>query len=393
MIFTSVRSREPVNDARSRDRSKWVRLDPLLGLSTLAIGAFGCLMVYTATRFQFAAAHISPTYDLKKQAIFMVIGVAVMIAVAAVDYRHYASLAAGFYGLSVLLLIAVYLVGHKSRGAQAWFQVAGYQFEPSEFAKVALILALAAFCAAAKGRLGGRALVAVLVLAAIPFVLIYKQPDLGTALVLAFVLVSVLVIGGASTRHLGALAGIGLVIAVAVVHFGVLKSYQEARLTSFLNATSHPSAAVLATPAGANEYNVAEAKIAVSNGGLTGQGIGKGVQTNLAYVPEQQTDFIFSAVGEQVGFVGSVLVLGLFALLLWRIWRTAYLAKDLFGTLVCVGVFAMIAFQVFENVGMAMGIMPVAGIPLPLMSYGGSSVVMTFAAIGLVMSVRMNGLR
>lgn len=382
-----------MNEVRSRDRSRWLRFDPILVVAAVAIGAFGCLMVYTATRYQFAAAHISPTYDLKKQAIFMVLGVAVMLAVAAVDYHHYGALAGVFYGLSVLMLIAVYVVGHKSRGAQAWFQVAGYQFEPSEFAKVALILALAAFCAAAKGRLSGRALVVVLVLAAIPFVLIYKQPDLGTALVLAFVLVAVLVLGGASPRHLGGLAALGVLLAVAVVHFGVLKSYQEARLTSFLNATSHPSAALLATPAGANEYNVAEAKIAVSNGGLTGMGIGKGVQTNLAYVPEQQTDFIFSAVGEQVGFVGSVLLLALFAVVLWRTWLTAFHAKDLFGTLVCVGVFAMIAFQVFENVGMAIGIMPVAGIPLPLMSYGGSSVVMTFAAIGLVMSVRLNSTR
>ena len=382
-----------MNDARSRDRSRWQRFDVILVAAAVAIGSFGCLMVYTATRYQFAAAHISPTYDLKKQAIFMVLGLVVMIGVAAVDYHHYGALSGVLYGVSVLMLIAVYLVGHKSRGAQAWFQLAGYQFEPSEFAKVALILALAAFCAAAKGRLTGRALVVVLVLSAIPFVLIYKQPDLGTALVLAFVLIAVLVLGGASPRHLGALAALGLVLAVAVVHFGVLKSYQEARLTSFLNATNRPSAALLATPAGANEYNVAESKIAVSNGGLTGQGIGKGAQTNLAYVPEQQTDFIFSAVGEQVGFVGSALLLVLFAVVLWRTWRTAFLAKDLFGTLVCIGVFAMITFQVFENVGMAIGIMPVAGIPLPLMSYGGSSVVMTFVAIGLVLSVRLNTAR
>jgi rod shape determining protein RodA len=141
--------------------------------------------------------------------------------------------------------------------------------------------------------------------------------------------------------------------------------------------------------AGANEYNVAEAKIADSNGGILGQGLFKGTQTNLSYVPEQRTDFIFTAVAEQLGLVGSAVLLLLFAIVVWRTWRTATLSRDLFGTLVCVGVLGMVTFQVFENIGMAIGIMPVAGIPLPLMSYGGSSIIATLASIGLVLSVRM----
>ncbi len=250
-------------------------------------------------------------------------------------------------------------------------------------------MALASYCAAAKGRLRARSLLVVLVLSAIPFALIYKQPDLGTALVLAAVLVAVLLIGGASARHLGVLAVIAVVLGVGVVHFGVLKSYQQARLTSFVNSPNNPSAALLQSRAGANQYNLAESKITIGDGGLFGKGIGNGTQTNLSYVPEQYTDFIFTAVGEQVGLVGSGLLLVLFAIVMWRTWRAATLARDLVGTLICVGVLAMLVFQVFENIGMTMGIMPVAGIPLPLMSYGGSAVIATFAGVGLVANVRM----
>jgi rod shape determining protein RodA len=319
----------------------------------------------------------------------MVVGVVVMAVVAAVDYRHFRDWAPVIYGLSVLMLVAVYAVGHKSKGAQAWFQFGSYQLEPSEFAKIGLIIALASYCAARKGHLRARSLAVVLVLSAIPFALIYKQPDLGTALVLAAVLVAVLLIGGASGRHLLLLAGIAVVLGVGVVHFGVLKSYQQARLTSFVNSPDQPSAALLRSPAGANEYNLAESKVAIGDGGLTGKGIGNGTQTNLGYVPEQRTDFIFTAVGEQLGLVGSGLLLLLFAIVIWRTWRAAILARDLVGTLICVGVLAMLVFQVFENIGMTMGIMPVAGIPLPLMSYGGSAVIATFAGIGLVLNVRM----
>ena len=367
----------------------WRHFDVVLAGALVAIGIFGSVMVYSATRDSLQAQGISPTYYLKKQAIFLVIGLVVMVGVAAIDYRRLRDWALIIYGFTLLMLLAVYVVGHKSKGAQAWFQVGSYQMEPSEFAKIGLIIALAAYCATAKGTLSGRALGAVLVLAGIPFALIYKQPDLGSALVLAAVLVAMLLIGGVSARHLAVLGALTVVLSFGVVHFGVLKSYQKARLTSFADAPSQPNASLLATTAGANEYNVAEAKVADSNGGILGQGLFKGTQTNLSYVPEQRTDFIFTAVAEQLGLVGSVVLLFLFVLVIWRTWRTATESRDLFGTLVCVGVLAMIAFQVFENIGMAIGIMPVAGIPLPLMSYGGSSVIATLAGMGLVLSVRM----
>ena len=378
-----------MREGQGRAPSKWRQFDPVLAGAIALIGAFGCLMIYTATRDQLQAQGISPTYYAKKEAIFLIIGLAVMVGVAAFDYRRLRDWAILLYGGTLLMLLAVYAVGHKSRGAQAWFQIGSYQLEPSEFAKIGLILALAAYCASAKGRISGRALMVLLVLSGIPFLLIYKQPDLGSALVLAAVMVAILLIGGASARHLALLGILAVALSFGVVHFGVLKTYQKDRLTAFANAPSQPNASLLATSAGANEYNVAEAKIADSNGGFFGQGLGKGTQTNLSYVPEQRTDFIFTAVAEQLGLVGSAFLLFLFALVIWRTWRTAVLSRDLFGTLVCVGVLAMVAFQVFENIGMAIGIMPVAGIPLPLMSYGGSSEIATLAAVGLVLSVRM----
>ena len=378
-----------MRDGQGRPPSKWRQFDVVLAVTVVLIGAFGCLMIYTATRDQLQAQGISPTYYAKKEGIFLVIGLALMVGVAALDYRRLRDWAILLYGGTLLMLLAVYAVGHKSRGAQAWFQIGSYQLEPSEFAKIGLILALAAYCASAKGRLSGQALIVLMILAGIPFVLIYKQPDLGSALVLAAVMVAILLIGGVSTRHLAALGVLTVALSFGVVHFGILKTYQQDRLTAFANAPSQPNASLLATSAGANEYNVAEAKIADSNGGFFGQGLGKGTQTNLSYVPEQRTDFIFTAVAEQLGLVGSAVLLFLFALVIWRTWRTATLSRDLFGTLICVGVLAMISFQVFENIGMAVGIMPVAGIPLPLMSYGGSSEIATLAGVGLVLSVRM----
>ncbi len=372
-----------------RGPTVWRHFDVVLALVTVAVSAFGALMIYSATRDQLQAEGISAHYYVQKQLIFMAVGVVVMLAVAAIDYRRYRDWAAFIYVLSVLMLLAVYAVGHKSRGSQAWFQLGSYQLEPSEFAKIGLIVALASFCAAFKGKLPGRALLVVLVLGAIPIVLVYKQPDLGTALVLGAVLISVLLVAGVRGRHFAILSLVAVFGMVGVIQLGVLKSYQKARLTSFVSTPDQPNAKLLSTLAGQNQYNLAESKITIGDGGLTGKGLFNGSQTNLSYVPEQRTDFIFTAVGEQLGFAGSALLLVLFLTMLWRIWRAASRSRDLVGTLMCVGVLAMIAFQVFENVGMTMGIMPIAGIPLPFMSYGGSALIATFAGVGLALNVRM----
>jgi rod shape determining protein RodA len=285
-----------------------------------------------------------------------------------------------FLGTVLLLVLVLSPLGSSTRGAQAWFQFGSFQFEPSEWAKLALIVCVAAYCATHRGDLDGRRLLAVIGLSAVPMALIYLQPDLGTDLVFGGILIGVLVVAGARPRHIAALVLIAIVGMVAVVQLGVLKQYQVDRLTAFANPTNDPQRSA---------YNQAQAKIAISSGGMLGKGLFKGTQTNLSFVPEQQTDFIFTVVGEELGFVGAFTLLALFAVVVWRTWRTATLARDLFGTLLCVGVLAMFVFQIFENVGMTMGIMPITGIPLPFMSYGGSSTVANFAAVGLVLNVHM----
>ena len=379
----------PGNHQRRHGPSVWQHFDWVLALAVVAISAFGALMVYTATRDSLQAQGLSPQYYFKKQAVFMVIGFVIMMAVAAVDYRRYRDWAPAIYALSLLALLAVYAVGHKSKGSQAWFQFGSYQVEPSEFAKIALIVALASYVAVFKGRLSGRGFLIILVMVLIPFGLIYKQPDLGTALVLLAVLLALLLVGGAKPRHMAILGMVALIGMVGVVQLGVLKSYQKDRLTAFVNSPDTPTPGPTSPKVQSSQYNLLQSKITISNGGITGKGIGKGTQTNLAYVPEQRTDFIFTAVGEQVGLVGSALLLGLFCIVVWRTWRAASLARDQVGSLICVGVLAMLVFQVFENVGMTMGIMPVAGIPLPFLSYGGSAVIASFAGVGLVLNVRM----
>jgi rod shape determining protein RodA len=358
----------------------WRHVDVGLALATVGVACFGLLMIYSATRDKLVAQGLDPGYYLKRQAAFVVAGVVIMAVVALIDYRRLRDFAPVFYVGSVFALLAIMTpLGKRSKGAQAWFQIGAYQIEPSEFAKIALIVGLAALCANYKGRIGGRELGIILGLAAIPFALIYRQPDLGTALVLGAILFGVLLVAGLQSRHLAVLAAVGVVGVSLVLHFGVLKQYQRDRLTAFLDSSSNVQAT----------YNLNQSKTAIGAGGVLGKGLFKGTQTNLSYVPEQQTDFIFTAVGEQLGLVGSALLLSLFVLMVWRVWRAATTARDATGSLICVGVLAMLVFQIFENMGMTMGIMPIAGIPLPFMSYGGSAVVCAFAAIGLVLNVQM----
>jgi rod shape determining protein RodA len=350
----------------------------------IGIACFGVLMVYSASRDKLQSSGIDPNFYLKRQAVFVLVGIIVMMVMAAIDWRRLRDFAVVLYGASIFILVAVFSpVGKKSKGAQAWFQIGSYQLEPSEFAKIGLIIALAALCAHYRGRLGLGQLCVILGLSAIPFALIYKQPDLGTALVLGAILIGVLLVAGAKPRHLALLGVFGVLGVTAVLHFGVLHQYQKERLTAFLDP---------ATNTQASAYNLDQSKIAIASGRVEGKGLFRGTQTNLSYVPEQHTDFIFTAVGEQLGLVGSGLLLSLFVLMIWRIWRTATLTRELAGSYICVGVLAMIVFQVFENVGMTMGIMPIAGIPLPFMSYGGSAMICCFAAIGLVQSVHMRRL-
>jgi rod shape determining protein RodA len=242
---------------------------------------------------------------------------------------------------------------------------------------------LAALLAQWEGELDFARLAALLGVVALPMGLILLQPDLGTALVFVAVGMGMLLIGGAQLRHIVVLTVFGVAGVAFVLNSGMLEEYQQCRLTSFLEQ-ENPDCEQRGSG-----YNVEQAKTAIGSGSLLGKGLFEGTQTRLDIVPEQHTDFIFTAVGEELGFVGSATLLVLLSLIAWRIWRTAQLSRDPLGTMICVGVLAMFAFQVFENIGMTMGIMPVTGIPLPFMSYGGSSTLTVFIAMGLVLNIHM----
>ena len=352
-----------------------------LAITAVITSIFGIVMVYSATHRKLKEAGLDPGYDVKRQIAFVILGIGLMVLVASIDYRIFRDYTLIIYPVMVFVLLAVLTpLGSRTRGQQGWFQLSSFQLQPSEFAKLALIICLAGYCANQRGELDWGALVRVIGFAAVPMALIYKQPDLGTALVFVAILLGMLLVAGARPRHLALLAALGVFGVVAVLQLGVLKHYQLDRLGAFLDP---------AADADRSAYNLNQSKIAIGAGGVFGRGLYKGSQTNLSYVPEQNTDFIFTVVGEELGFVGSALLLALFALMVWRTWRSASLAKDLSGTLMCVGILSMLVFQIFENVGMTMGIMPITGIPLPFMSYGGSSTLVSFAAIGLVLNVHM----
>lgn len=368
-------------DRSRRDLSApWRHLDPVLVICTIAVAGLGVIMVYSATK-----GADDDNFYLKRQAMFVGIGIVLMIAAALVDYHKLREYAWFIYGFAcALLLFVVSPLGHKSKGAQSWFSIAGFQFEPAEISKLCLIIGLGAALAAWRGDVDLRRLGMALLVAGLPMGLIMLQPDLGTALVFVAITMAMLLIGGVKARHILALTVVGVIGVVGVLHSNVLQEYQKDRLTVFLDPGKDNRGAA---------YNLNQSLITISRGKFTGDGLFQGKQTQLRYVPEQQTDFIFTVVGEELGFVGAATFLALMAVIVWRIWRTAALARDLFGQLLCVGVLAMLVFQVFESVGMTMAIMPVTGIPLPFMSYGGSTTITSFLAIGLVLNVHMRRFR
>jgi rod shape determining protein RodA len=358
--------------------------DFVLVLATIIVALVGVVMVYTATRGVLLAAGDDPHSYLKKQALFVVLGVFVMVAVALFDYRRLEPVAMVLYGLSVFSLLVVMVAGSHVQGSERWFQLGPLEIQPSEFAVVGLILVVAAYCDRREEEgLAWLDVFKLLILAGIPIGLVLVQPDLGTAIIMMIVLLVMLAVAGLPIRIL-----VLLVLGVALVGLlafesGILHSYQIARLTTFLNPNSTSTNPNVMSAI----YNTTEAKNAIGSGGFFGTGLLHGVQTNLGYVPEQSTDFIFTAVGEQLGFVGAAGLLSLLGLIAWRVLHAAGKSRDIFGRLICTGLFTFVAFSVFQNAGMTMGIMPITGIPLPFVSYGGTAVIAFFLAVGLALSV------
>jgi len=359
-------------------------VDPVLLLAVGGLVISGLFMVYSATHQSLDAIGADPGTYLKRQATFAALGMVVVMLAASFDYRFLKVYAGIIYGASILLLVLVRTpLGTSVKGSQRWFELFGFQLGPSELAKVALIIMLAAFLSEIRRSSADLSLPDVYratAIAAVPGVLVFLQPDLGTSIVLMSILVGILVVAGARPRHLGVLALTAIVLTFGAFQLGLVKEYQIARLTSFLDPTNDPQR---------RDYNRLQAEIAIGSGGLTGLGYMQGTQTNLDFVPEQHTDFIFTVVGEEFGFVGAATMLLLFAVIVWRAFRIALLSKDPFGTYLAAGIGSMFAIQMFVNVGMTLGIMPITGIPLPFVSYGGSSLLTNGVAVGLLLNVHM----
>jgi rod shape determining protein RodA len=358
-----------------------LRLDPLLLLATLGlVGA----SLYTVRRATLGDIPGDPNYYLDRQLIYIAVGLVLMLLLSRFDYSRLREWKLGVYGFMIGAILLVYALGFSARGSRRAIQFGFFNFQASELGKLLLVVALAAFTVDRARRLGERETTSrIVLLAVIPAMLVVAQPDLGSGLVYIAIVLAVLFVAGTKWTHFAALAGLGTVAVVVVVlaapmaGVDVVKPYQVDRLTAFLNPSTDP----------ADEgYQINQSLTAIGSGGKTGRG-DESTQTKLNFLPEHHTDFIFSVVGEEFGFVGAALVLSLFALLIWRALRILTMSKNFYGALVAGGITAMLMFQVFVNVGMTIGIMPITGIPLPLMSYGGSSVITTLLAIGLLQSI------
>ena len=371
----------PVKDFRDDARVRILRIDPLMLLATIGLIAASVYTVATATQDDVAG---DPNYFAYRQLAYAGVGFVLMLLITRFDYSRLREWKLGIYMFTIASIVLVYALGFSARGSRRAIEFPFFNFQASELGKLLLIVALSAFAVDRIRRLKDRETTSRLVLlAVIPAMLVIAQPDLGSGLVYLAVLAAILFVAGTPWTHFAALGGLTaaaiviVLVAAPAVGVEVLKPYQQDRLTAFLNPGDNQ---------GKEAYQINQSLTAIGSGGKTGRG-DEATQTRLDFLPEHHTDFVFSVVGEEFGFVGAALVLSLFALLIWRALRTLTMAKNFYGVLVAAGITAMLMFQVFVNVGMTIGIMPITGIPLPLMSYGGSSVITTLMAIGLLQSI------
>jgi rod shape determining protein RodA len=386
------RRRPPSATARALDRAAPLRhLDWVLVLAVVALSALGTLLVWSATRFNDRLTGGDPDAFLKRHLLNLAIGLALAACTMLFDYRMLRVYAPFVYVLSIVgLLLVLSPLGQTINGSHSWIVIGGLSIQPSEFAKVALVAGAAMLLAEkrdaedtprdAEDTPRDMDVLLVLALAAVPTALVLLQPDVGTVMVLGAIMFGMIAVSGAPRRWIIGLLLAAVLGGVAVAQLGLLQQHQLDRFAAFANPELDPRGV---------GYNTSQARIAIGSGGLTGKGLFEGPQTNGQFVPEQQTDFIFTVAGEELGFVGAVGIVLLFGLLLWRALHIAANAEDLFGTLIAAGVGCWFAFQAFENIGMTVGIMPVTGLPLPFVSYGGSAIFANFMAFGLLQNVRL----
>ncbi|HEV7654896.1 MAG TPA: rod shape-determining protein RodA [Mycobacteriales bacterium] len=366
---------------REHEGFRW-RVDWVIAGTALALSLIGALLVWSATRPRLLDAGADPDSFLRRHLVNLAIGLVLCLVFTLVDYRALRAYAPLIYVASCLGLVAVLLIGSTINGAHSWIVLGGgFQVQPSEFAKVALVAGMAVLLAERRTQehaSRGADVPLVLALAAVPLGLVMLQPDLGTAMVFVFTVLGVLLLAGAPARWLGGLVLAGVLVIYGAISLGVLKDYQLERFKAFTQQDQDTLGSA---------YNITQARIAIGNGGLTGTGLFHGTQTTGRFVPEQQTDFVFTVAGEELGLVGAGGIILLFGLLLWRTLRLAGRSPDLFGRLVAGGVACWFAFQTFVNIGMTLGIMPITGLPLPFVSYGGSAMFANWMAIGLLLNV------
>ena len=368
-------------------RPLWLKMDWVVVCSGAALLAIGTLLVWSATANNDALTGGSSTAYVGKHLTNVAIGLVLAALIAAADHRWVRLWAPLVYvGAIVGLALVLSPAGAVINGSRSWLLIGGMSIQPAEFAKLGVVTGLALLLAEKiehrKGlrQLRDRDVVGALVFVAIPAALIMAQPDLGTMLVMSATVFGVLAVAGTPKRWLLVLVAGAVASAVAAVQLGVLKSYQLDRFGAFLDPTLDPRGA---------GYNTTQARIAIGNGGLFGQGLFHGSQTQSGFVPEQHTDFVFTVAGEELGLVGAGALIALFLVLLWRAVRIATQADDMFGRLAGAGIVCWFGFQAFQNIGMCLGIMPVTGVPLPLVSYGGSSMFVSLMAVGLLLNVHL----
>ena len=360
-------------------------IDWLILAPVALLGIIGTFAIYSAT---FWKVDDDPYWYTLRQVLFLIVAVVVMIAVMSFDYTLLRERAFFLYGCAVVALVLVLAAGALRGGARLSFDFGPVSFQPAEFAKPAVVLALASYLSEVREEsLSYSRFIGGLVVVGIPTILIIVQPDLGSAFVMIVGALTILLMAGAKLRYLALIAFLTVITVAAAVVAGIVDRYQLRRIEAFLNQNS--------TEDGLKDLvlQVRFAKRAVATGGWWGKGYLDAPLTNGKFIPVQQSDFIFSAIAEQFGMIGGGIVLALFGLLLFRIWRVAHLSKDAFGSYICAGVFGIVMWHVFQNIGMTMGIMPVTGVPLPFLSYGGSSLVAFAILVGLVESVHMRRMR
>jgi len=365
------------------ERLRLTYMDPWMLVAAIGLIVFSVFTLGSATQDDIPG---QPLYFTFRQGLYGLLGILLLMGVARFDYSRLREVRVGLYTFMIGSILLVFLFGAAARGSRRWIELPYFRFQPSELAKVILIVALAGFALEMVRRVDDpRRTIRLVMLGFFPAVLVFLQPDLGTAIVLGFITLTILFLSGTPWKHMVALGGVilalGALVLVAAPAAGVpiLREYQQERLTSFLSPSTNPADA---------GYQVNQALISIGSGGKTGRGEDS-TQADLRFLPERHTDFIFAVIGERFGFLGAGFVICLYALLIWRALRLLIQSKNFYGTLVVGGIAAMLLFQVFVNIGMNLGLMPVTGITLPLMSYGGSSVLVTFLAIGLMQAVHV----